>query len=166
MILLATLALLAGPALAQDIPFSPEATESCLAGAEDALAREGCIGKAADACMEAPGGDTTYGMGFCLNAEYEFWDGRLNAAYQKLMASEEEAAAELKDLGSAAPSPAEALRKMERAWVAYRDAACEYEYSQWGGGTGGGPASVGCMLNLAGRQALALEARLQEREDQ
>ena len=49
---------------------------------------------------------------------------------------------------------------MQRAWIGYRDAACAYEASQWGGGTGAGPAAVGCMMTLTGRQALALEEKL------
>ncbi len=44
-----------------------------------------------------------------------------------------------------------------------RTAACAYEASRWGGGTGAGPAATACFLDLTGRQALALEARLEER---
>ena len=55
---------------------------------------------------------------------------------------------------------------MQRAWIAYRDAACAYEASQWGGGTGAGPAATGCMMTLTGRQALALEERLASRRAQ
>ena len=55
---------------------------------------------------------------------------------------------------------------MQRAWIAWRDAACLYEVSQWGGGTGGGPAGADCMMRLAGEQALALEDRLAQRHSQ
>ena len=105
-------------------------------------------------------------MGFCYGAEYDYWDARLNAAYGALMAMEKAAEAELGELGSAAPSPAAALRDMQRAWIGYRDAACLYEVSQWGGGTGGGPAGAGCMMQITGEQALALEARLAARRAQ
>ena len=37
------------------------------------------------------------------------------------------------------------LQKAEKAWVAYRDAACEAEYALWGGGTGGPPAQLACV---------------------
>jgi uncharacterized protein YecT (DUF1311 family) len=73
------------------------------------------------------------------------------------------AAAELQELGSAAPPPAVALREMQRAWIAWRDAACDYEVSQWGGGTGGGPAWSQCAMQMTGEQALALEERLAQR---
>ena len=166
MIATVIVALLAGPVAAQDLAFTAAATESCLAAAGDLPAGKACIGAAADACMETPDGGTTVGMGFCLNSEYEFWDARLNTAYQGLMALEDDAAANLADLGSAAPSSADALRDMQRAWIAYRDAACLYEVSQWGGGTGGGPAGTQCMMQLAGEQALMLEDRLADRAAQ
>ena len=47
---------------------------------------------------------------------------------------------------------------MQRAWIAYRDARCGYEYSLWQGGTGGGPASVACYMEVTGEQALYLES--------
>jgi uncharacterized protein YecT (DUF1311 family) len=153
--------LLAGPAAAQTGfgPFSPEPTESCLAAAADPIGQEACIGKAAMACIDGPNGSTNVGVGFCFGAEHDFWDARLNAAYAALVALEEANTNELTELGSAAPSTADALRAMERAWIAYRDAACEYEVSTWGGGSGGGPAGAQCMMTLTGRQALALETR-------
>jgi uncharacterized protein YecT (DUF1311 family) len=157
---------LAGPVGAEDIAFSAEATERCLSAAADLAGREACVGRSADACMATPDGGTTVGMGFCLDREREFWDGRLNAAYGALMTLEAAAEAELKELGSAAPSPAAALKAMQRAWIGYRDAACEYEASQWGGGTGAGPAANGCAMTLTGRQALALEDELAARRAQ
>ena len=152
--------MLAGPAAAQDVPFSIDATEACLAGASDMAGREACVGSSAEACIDTPDGLTTAGMGFCLGAERDYWDARLNGAYEALLTIEDTAASELSELGSAAPSPAEALRAMERAWIAFRDAACAYEVSTWGGGTGGGPAGADCMMRLTARQALMLEDRL------
>jgi uncharacterized protein YecT (DUF1311 family) len=122
--------------------------------------REACVGASAEACIETPEGSTTVGMSSCFGAEHDYWDARLNGAYQALLTIEDAAAAELGDLGSAAPSPAEALRAMEQAWIAWRDAACGYEVSTWGGGSGGGPAGAACMMRLTARQALALQDRL------
>ena len=68
--------------------------------------------------METPDGSTTVGMGFCLEREWRFWDGRLNAAYGALMQLEAAAEEELRSWGSAAPSPAAALKAMQRAWIA------------------------------------------------
>jgi uncharacterized protein YecT (DUF1311 family) len=105
-------------------------------------------------------------MSFCYDKELAFWDARLNAAYGALMEIEKAGDAELKELGSAAPSTSAALREMQRAWIGYRDAACAYELSQWGGGTGGGPATADCLMRLTAAQALTLEERLAQRRAQ
>lgn len=157
----AVLAAVAGSAaMAQDIRFSPEATEACLADAEG-HARLDCTGRSADACIDATSdGYTTVGMGMCLGRERDWWDARLNAAYRALMAESERMDDEMRDFGSATPPQAPALRDMQRAWIGFRDAACAYERSTWGGGTGGAPASVECALDHTAAQALALEDRL------
>jgi uncharacterized protein YecT (DUF1311 family) len=150
----------AGTALAQPAPpFSPAETEACLMQA-DGLQREVCVGLSAAACIDTPDGYTTAGMSICLGLEFEYWDGRLNAAYRGLVASDGRTDADMADLGSAAPPLVPALREMQQNWIAFRDAACAYERAQWGGGTGGGPASVQCAMAITARQALVLEDRL------
>ncbi|RYH12366.1 lysozyme inhibitor LprI family protein [Tropicimonas sp. IMCC6043] len=157
-------AVLSGPAAAQEMPvFSAVPAETCLAGADDLPAMETCIGAASQACMESTKmGNTTVGMNTCLDAELVFWDARLNAAYGAVMAKDEAVDAELAKLGSAAPPLAPALRAMQRAWITFRDARCDYEGAQWGGGTGGGPATLGCLMDITARQALFLEQRLND----
>ena len=92
------------------------------------------------ACIETPDGYTTVGMGFCLDAGAAVL-GR--AAERGLCARcwswRTAADAELKELGSAAPSPAAALRddaagldRLSRRGVRATRRA------PWGGGTGGG----------------------------
>ncbi len=150
----------AAPLAAQEIAFSPETTAACHAegGAED------CIGLSAQACIDTPDGYTTVGMGYCFAQELDWWDTRLNAAYQALLDGEMADDAEMKELGATVPEKAPALRAMQRSWIGYRDALCDYERSQWGGGTGQGPATAACLMSETGRQALILEARLAERE--
>ena len=46
-------ALGAGTAWAQALPFSPEATEACLVAAADRPGRDVCVGRSADACISA-----------------------------------------------------------------------------------------------------------------
>jgi uncharacterized protein YecT (DUF1311 family) len=151
---------LGGTARAQsELPFSPAETEACLLRAEGLL-REVCVGLSAAACIDSPDGYTTVGMGFCLSREADYWDGRLNAAYRSLRALDEAADAEMARIGSAAPPMAPALLEMQRAWIGFRDAVCGYEVTQWGGGTGQGPAFADCRLRETARQALALEDRL------
>lgn len=135
------------------VSFSAEASETCLA---EGGAAETCIGRAANACMKAtPGGETTAGMGGCLEAEWLYWDARLNAAYGRAL---EAARAMDAEAMAGAPNQAEALRAMQRLWIPYRDGQCAYVASLWAGGTGAGPASLHCLMDLTGRQALFLEA--------
>jgi uncharacterized protein YecT (DUF1311 family) len=155
---LALLLVMAAPAAAQEPPaFDAAPVDACLAENTGEDARpESCIGLAANACMEEPGGYSTVGMGYCLTQELDHWDGLLNAAYAEVMASAREADAELAELGSAAEKQEPALREMQRRWIAYRDAACVYERTLWGGGTGGSTGAAQCLLDLTARQALWL----------
>ncbi len=160
MIRLAVLAaLLAIPAAAQDLRFSPDATVECL----DSGNPEGdCIGASANLCMErTQGGYSTAGMNACLDRELGYWDARLNAAYGPLMARHRREDAEM-----GMPEDqrlATTLRAMQRAWIAFRDATCAYERAFWAGGTGAGPATLSCLLRLTGTQALYLERMAEPR---
>ena len=157
------LAIMALPAAAQDLPFSPKATEACLEAATDQAGREACIGQSAEACYSRDGVYSNYAVGICFGAEADYWDVRLNTAYLALIRAETEMLDDLRKIGATAPDTVTALRDMQRAWIPYRDAACWYEYSTWGGGSGGGPANAECLMHLTGRQALEMEARLAER---
>ncbi len=151
---LALLLLVAAPAAAQDFAYDPAVLTACLSAQKDQP--DNCIGKASGQCIEGEGGSSTSGMSTCLAAEADQWDGFLNAAYETVLAESGRTDAEMKKLGSAAPPEVPALRDMQRAWIAYRDAACTYEASRWGGGSGAGPAASDCMMQLTARQALRL----------
>jgi uncharacterized protein YecT (DUF1311 family) len=148
---------------AEDLPFSPAATDACLAAAGSAGMREDCIGASAKACYSREGVYSNYAIGVCFGAEADYWDERLNAAYTALLAVEREMQKEMRDIGATVPDTVLALREMQRAWIPYRDAACWYEYTTWGGGSGGGPANAECLMHVTAEQALDLEARLAER---
>ncbi|AVO37221.1 lysozyme inhibitor LprI family protein [Pukyongiella litopenaei] len=149
--------LAAAPALAQDISWSVEDTERCLASAKDPMFETMCIGASADTCMETPGGGTTAGSGYCLEQELLYWDDRLNAAYRDLMDRARASDAENTASGASGPGIAPALQRMQQAWIVFRDAACDFESALWSGGTGAGPALHACLMNRTGQQALALE---------
>ncbi len=156
------LALVALPAAAEDLAFSPAATVACLAAAPADPAA--CIGHAADACMlDSPGGGTTVGMGACLRAELDWWQARLGAAEAAVAEAARSVDAEMRALASSAPPQAEALAVARAAWAAWRDAACDWERAQWGGGTGQGPATADCLMRFTGQRALELEGWLAER---
>jgi uncharacterized protein YecT (DUF1311 family) len=160
LILALALALLAAPAAAQQQPdpaFDIFPTRDCVEAGGGAA----CIGRAAESCQTQPGGETTVVMSFCFWKELGWWDARLNAVYGRLMEQERAIDAEIAALSGAPPaSRADALRAMQRAWILFRDAACDYARSQWGGGTGGGPATHACLMHETARQALRLERTL------
>lgn len=143
------------PALAQDLRFDATASEQCLINTGHAGTKSDCIGVSAGICMQQPGGDSTYGMGFCLDSELQYWDGLLNDNYQQLRATMQASDADLPDHLAV---QADGLRDMQRAWIAYRDARCGYEATMWQGGTGASPAFLSCAMLLTGEQALYLSA--------
>ncbi len=142
--------------------FVPKATDSCVAKATAASKTKSghavldCVGLSAQACMNTPGGDTTVGMMDCLRGELDYWDAKLNAAYSKRRAEAKAEDAEMKRIGASSTTLEESLRKMQLAWIAYRDAACLHEQAKWQGGTGGGPATMACHMNETAHQALKL----------
>lgn len=152
---------LAMPVHAQSVEYDNGATETCLDSGTDA---RNCVGESANACMGTPGGSSTPGMGYCFSQELGFWDDRLNAAYGALMQIERRLDADVTTLGGNIPARASALRDMQLAWITYRDAACVYEYAQWGGGSGGGPANAACLMQITAAQAIELERRLEDHQ--
>lgn len=157
---LAALILLApAPAAAQSLVFDGANIDTCLQDQGD----RACIGVESARCMEeTPGGYSTAGMAGCLSAELDWWDADLNARYQDLRAQEQQGDADWTDIPGMTPRPdgADVLRDMQRAWIAFRDAACFYEEIQWWGGTGAGPAGTSCRMTLTAEQALRLRNHL------
>ncbi len=159
------LGLLAGSAsapAAQQLVYSDEHTASCLNVGKTPQQREACISVSANACMEdTPGGYSTAVMGGCLEKELNWWDRRLNRVYRQEM---KRAKAEDAAMGFAGTpqSQARALRAMQRAWITYRDASCDYQASLWTGGTGAGPARIGCLMDMTAKQSLVLDSIRQQ----
>ena len=155
----AALVVMGGGAHAQDLQYSPQATSNCLqqapASGEDPRR---CIGRSAMTCTEATGdGSTTVGMGYCWEQELNDWDTHLNKVYQYALGLARDRDNEMRDVGSSVPSLETTLRDAQRAWITWRDATCDFEMAQWGGGTGGGPALLACLTRVTGEQALYLE---------
>jgi len=162
MALVVALGLAAGAAGADPV-FRPDATLACLALADAADPARGshavldCAGRAAQACMATPGGDSTLGTMDCLSAELTFWTDRMTAALAARTAAAIAADADPEPRRGAPDPLAPRLEAMQQAWETLRDAACRYEQAQWLGGSGGGPATLSCALQETARQALRLE---------
>lgn len=95
------------------------------------------------ACMDKSEG-ITMKMIACINDEYQRQDARLNKAYKALMAE-------------LSPERKKQLLAVQRAWIKYRDANCNF----YGDPDGGSLARIdanGCMLRSAASRANELEA--------
>ncbi|MBS8226553.1 DUF1311 domain-containing protein [Vannielia litorea] len=149
-----------GPLAAQELSFHPMITEECEEQRPELSEREQCIGWAANACMEnTQGGGSTMGMNGCLDAEWQYWDTRLNQHYKEAMARAKAFDVDMATRENGLLSAADSLRDMQRAWIAFRDAKCDFVRSQWSGGTGQGPAMLSCLMQETGRQALWLQVQ-------
>ncbi|UWQ16945.1 lysozyme inhibitor LprI family protein [Jannaschia sp. M317] len=88
-------------------------------------------------------------MRFCAGLAYEEADAELNAAYRiaitNAKAFDETMAAEGRDVPVTLE---ETLREAQRAWIPYRDAACDAEALTWRGGTGAPMAGTLCLLRM------------------
>lgn len=156
----------AAPVLAQDSSepqFDAALVNTCLATAQARQAQdqqpdwESCVAVSADPCMQGAVGSSTVGTSMCLSQEYDIWDAKLNEAYQAILSEAEATDKEMAELGSAAEKQVPYLRDMQRNWISFRDAACAFERSRWGGGTGGGPAAIECMMRLTAQQYFWLQ---------
>lgn len=140
---------LVSPAQADDaarlVPAPEEVriVERCVSAARTAADRRLCIGAVATPCQETPEGATTLGSGACLGREHRIWDGLLNAHYSAAAAAfGEEGRVYLKDA--------------QRAWLVFRDRACEWPYKAYAGGSIAGPLAVECLMTQTALRALGL----------
>lgn len=159
-VLVLVLAAMTVPAAAEELKFAPDVISACL----EAGGRRDCIGLAAHRCMEeSEGGYSTPVTAWCFAAERDWWDAELNARYADLQARARviDAQAPVEGLPPR-PSDIDALRDMQRAWIAFRDTSCHYEELQWWGGTGASGTRIYCQMRLTGEQALTLRSYLNE----
>ncbi len=158
------LCLLAAPAAAQTTGFAatvptavvdPASVKACLADGGGPEA--GCIGAAAELCMErTEGGFSTAGMSECTGAETGVWDRLLNETYRSLRADLDGADARDKPSGGQGIDRSDALRDAQRAWIAYRDAECRLRWAQFQDGTIRSTIAAGCHLDFTARRAFEL----------
>ena len=92
-------------------------------------------------CMDRA--STTADMHDCSNTEMKYQDTRLNKAYQKAMKSLDQ-------------KRAQELQNLQRLWIRYRDAKCNF-YNVPDGGSIVGLNVGGCLLTETTRRADELE---------
>ncbi len=102
-----------------------------------------CIGAASGLCMEQPAGGSTIGMVTCVTRETDWWDGQLNGYYRYLK----------QNLDTRLFT---SLRDVQRKWIAYKEAACQFEYDSWDGGTIRQPAAASCFLDVTAIRTIEL----------
>jgi uncharacterized protein YecT (DUF1311 family) len=110
--------------------------------ASPAQAQEAVLSKTFSSCMEKSGGVTSE-MLECSNTEMTDQEKRLNTAYQAL----------LKDVKA---KRKEELRKVQRLWVSFRKANCDF-YHDADGGTLASLSSASCYLSATANRAKELE---------
>lgn len=88
-------------------------------------------------------------MNHCAHLDYQQADEVLNRTYNALLAS-------------VSGVRREKLVDAERAWIDYRDYTCEFERSQFEGGTMAPLIYHSCMAQLTREQTIRLETYLQE----
>lgn len=91
----------------------------------------------------------------CADRALALADAKLNEAYKRALLA-------IKGMASDPPYDAtsweEALRKSQRAWVAFRDAECKDHMPMfWSGGTGTTLAVLGCMARKTEERTRELE---------
>lgn len=144
-------ALLATPAAAQTVPgFDVAPTSDCAATGGGAT----CVGLAAQDCMPADPADSA-GMEACLRAEADWWQGELDTAYAAALVH-------MQGRDSATweeppPSMAEALRDMQRAWLAYRDSRCDLARLRWWQSAAAPAQQLVCQMQVTAEQIAVLQ---------
>jgi uncharacterized protein YecT (DUF1311 family) len=138
-------------------PADDQESEAYLKGKVKSKARldaRDCIGVVADRCLALDENQTSDGMMRCFSRESEVWDKLLNEAYKESITPG------VGDVDSAQfKIESDHIRKVQRAWITWRDATCETLY-QNGIPMYGSESKVNgvyCEMLLTARQALWLD---------
>jgi uncharacterized protein YecT (DUF1311 family) len=94
-------------------------------------------------------------MNICAGKDFEAADADLNKVWQEAIASAKEADAGMADDGR--PGHEETLRKAQRAWIAFRDAQCEYDGFEARGGSMEPMLVSGCLAELTRQRTKQLQ---------
>ena len=94
--------------------------------------------------------DTQMVMTYCAGLDYETADAELNDIWPEMLAyartRDEDVAPMARDRG--VPTTLEAMKSAQRAWIAYRDAECEFEAYEVFGGSAQPMVGSACLARL------------------
>jgi len=152
--LVAALMVCGASVAAQDIPFSTDATQSCINQTQGD--KRDCIGLSADVCLATDFGMSTYGMMACVGQELEFWEQKLSEYYQSGLMRSAEWDAELAQMEMTPVQQAQTLTNAMDHFIQFRENTCAYQANVYAGGTIMGPITVNCYLNMTADFALTL----------
>ncbi|MFZ1882704.1 MAG: lysozyme inhibitor LprI family protein [Rhodoplanes sp.] len=136
----------------QQEKIDPAAWIAALAAKHVEIDRSSCIGVVSSPCQTVPENSSTMSMAECSRRELAVWDERLNAAYKTWIGKCD------------SKTVCEARRKLERAWIAYRDALCALPRIETDGTIAIIEGSE-CMLGATARQAIWIEEQTAASED-
>ena len=108
---------------------------------------EQCVGLVSTRCGRQPGKQGGLNEADCDRIEQVVWDALLNEAYRELQGELDEDEQKTK------------LRDMQRAWIASRDATCEFYHVKIQGSMAV-PMSANCLLRETARRALFLKVMM------
>lgn len=140
------------------LTLGPEsAMEACMHQASiGTKSEQACIGVMIDHCPENIG--TTVDILGCIEPELRYWDARLNAVYDDLIAAYEAQDAFMDD-----DRPITGLmRTTQLHWISWRDAKCGFEYQKYRGGTMGRISGAYCQMEETARRVFELQDLLAE----
>ncbi len=112
------------------------------------------LGLASGARADCDSANTQMEINTCLDRERERADNRLNETYANAIAA-------MRGLDAALPvgdrGAEDALRAAQRAWIAFRDSACEAESFLMRGGSGESMVILSCLGRLTEARIADLE---------
>jgi len=120
----------------------------CLKDSPPATAVDTCRGRWANLCQDRPQGSTTVGITGCIANEVTAWETLLAEVHAKLDTAARSYDQHIPEGYSVQTS----LAASKTAWEAFRDAQCDYEYTEYIDGTMRSIVGASCRLSLTAQR--------------
>ncbi|SIO28060.1 Protein of unknown function [Rhodovulum sp. ES.010] len=149
------------PALAQEVKFFPDATLDCMEKQRLPGADDTCIGESARACFQRMKNPMNSDIAACMGKESEYWKGRMDAAYDRMLELAAEADDDFAKTAKSKDIPftlTEDLAIQQQKWAEWREIRCAVEAMMRRGTPYTMTAAANCTMKRMGEQALFLES--------